>query len=72
MNAWYEVWADEGSGIPYLLLLRLADVGFEVLDPAQGNRRTYQSSTYEDARNWLLEDEYVLVGRKYLDEGDPT
>ena len=37
-------------------------MGFEVLDPAEGE--TFEPSTYEDARMRLLEDEYVLVGRK--------
>ena len=70
MRDWFEVWADEGPAIPYLLLLRPVGGGFEVLDPAQGNRRAFESSSYEDARNWLLEDEYVIVGRKWLDEDE--
>jgi hypothetical protein len=65
---WYEVWADEGHDVPYVLLLRPAARGFEVLDPTNGNKKVFESTSYEDAKMWLLEDEYVLVGRKELDE----
>jgi hypothetical protein len=65
---WYEIWADEGHAVPYVLLLRPVHEGFEVLDPTNGNKSVLVSSSYEDAKMWLLEDEYVLVGRKELDE----
>jgi hypothetical protein len=65
---WYEVWADEGLPVPYLLLLRPTEREFEIFDPAEGNKKVFESSNYEDARTWLLEDEYVLVGRKELDD----
>ncbi len=67
-NSWYEVWADEGMSVPYLLLLRPTGEAFEVLDPALGNKRVFHCPDYAAARLWLLEDEYVLVGRKALDD----
>jgi hypothetical protein len=68
MSAWYEVWADEGHEVPYLLLLRPSKSGFEILDLREQNKRVHESPSYEDARTWLLEDEFVCVGRKQLDE----
>jgi hypothetical protein len=68
---WYEVWADEGHDVPYVLLLRPAAGGYEILDPAEGNRRAFQAGEYEEARMWLLEDEFVRVGRKELDQAYP-
>jgi hypothetical protein len=68
MNNWYEVWADEGHDVPYLLILRPCSEGYEVLDPREGDRRVFAATRYEDAQMWLLEDEFVRVGRKELDE----
>lgn len=69
MNAfWYEIWADEGHAVPYLLILRPTEGGYEILDPIECNRRAFFCQEYDDARNWLCEDEFVLVGRKELDE----
>lgn len=65
---WYEVWADEGHSVPYLLLLRPSAQVFEVLDPLESNKQVFQARTYEDVKMWLLEDEFVLVGRKQVDE----
>lgn len=67
-TSWYEVWADEAQAVPYLLLLRPCDAGFEVLDPAEGSRRVFLASNYNEARIWLLEDEFVQVGRKEVDD----
>ena len=68
-EGWYEVWADEGHEVPYLLLLRPCAAGFEVLDPAQGNSKAFETSNYEEAKNFLLEDEFTLIGRKQIEEG---
>ena len=67
---WYEFWADEGLSVPYVLLLRPRSNGFEVLDPAVGNKKVFASESYEEAMMWLQEDEYVLVGRKNIDDQD--
>lgn len=59
--SWYEVWADEGIFPPYVLLVcGRGGATFEVYDPIE-KRTAYQASTYEDAKNWLLEDEYTQV-----------
>jgi hypothetical protein len=63
---WFEIWADELEPVPYILLLRPCEGGFEILDPARYNRREFHSDSYESAKTWLLEDEYELVGRKEL------
>ena len=54
-NEWFEVWASDSTELPYLLLLRPSGAGFEILDPAEKNRKVHEASTYEDARYWLLE-----------------
>lgn len=63
--------AGRGQDVPYLLLVRPTrptDGGFEVVDPVEGNRRVFSGPDYEALRMWLLEDEFVCVGRKELDE----
>ena len=65
---WYEVWANEGLDVPYILILRPTERGFEIIDPVESNRRVFSSEKYDDARFWLGEDEFVFVGRKELDE----
>lgn len=59
-QSWYEVWADEGIFPPYVLLVFGRGGAFEVYDPIE-KRTAYQASTYEDTKNWLLEDEYTQV-----------
>ncbi len=66
--SWYEIWADEGQQVPYILLLRPSARGIEVLDPAESNRIVHEAAGYEEAKLFLLENEFVLVGRKTLDE----
>ena len=65
---WYEIWADEGHDIPYVLMLRPVGARFEVLDPRRDNARVFESDTYQSAKLYLLEDEFVCVGRKELDD----
>jgi hypothetical protein len=67
-GSWYEVWADETHEVPYLLLLRPTENGFEIRDPAEGNRKVFEATTYEAASDWLLEDEFVRVGKKEVDD----
>lgn len=67
-DTWYEIWANEGHAVPYLLILRPSANGFEILDPAQGNRKVFEAAIYEEACFWLQEDELVRVGRKELDD----
>lgn len=65
---WYEVWADEGHPVPYILVLQPKGQTFQIFDPAVSSKKVFEALDYESARNWLLEDEYVLVGRKEIDE----
>jgi hypothetical protein len=79
-HKWYEVWADEGHEIPYVLILvpsgsnyRLGassgdDDGYAIFDPKENDRRVFIGSTYEEAKLWLLEDEFTLVARKYIED----
>ena len=61
-------WADEGLSIPCIVVVWPVDGSFQVVDLAQGNRTVFESPNYDDARMWSLEEEYVRVGRKELDE----
>lgn len=68
---WYEVWADDGLRPPYLLLLLCAKdgSGFEIFDPRE-KRSPFRSTDYEEARLWLLADEFTQVqGRMLVDDG---
>jgi hypothetical protein len=40
--------------------------GFEIIDPKEGDRTVFESPSYEAAANYLLEDEFVRVGRNAL------
>lgn len=67
---WYEVWADEGLPHPYLLLvLPLAGGGATVFDPKEG-KVVYQATSYDEARLWLLEDDYTRVEGKMARSGE--
>ena len=66
---WYEVWANNTTDPPYLLIVRHLKTEHAVIDPKEENRVIFRSATYESAKLWLLEDEYVLVrGRMDFDE----
>jgi hypothetical protein len=65
---WYEVWANEGLPVPYILILRPSSDAFEILDPKEGNRKVFEARSYEDAKMRLMEDEFEPVGRKELDD----
>jgi hypothetical protein len=68
IKTWYEIWADDGLEVPYLLLV-LPEHGSEaiaVLDPKEGGRIVHRANDYEAARLWLLEDEYHLVEGRML------
>jgi len=54
-----EVWIDPMLLPPYVLLLLCnQEEHCCVYDPAEGYTVIFTSSTYEEAQNWLLEDEY--------------
>jgi hypothetical protein len=57
-TAWYEVWADEGQDVPYLLLLRPSASGFEVLDP----RRHLVCEAGHEGRGFTVERQAGIRG----------
>ncbi|TLU99444.1 type II toxin-antitoxin system HicB family antitoxin [Dyadobacter luticola] len=65
---WYEIWVDESHTKPYILLLQPVNNLFEITDPSQENRKVFESCSYEEARIWLLEDEFICFGRKQTND----
>jgi hypothetical protein len=61
---WYEVWVSDTTDIPYVLLL-LHDPdrsnAMIIVDPKEDNKIVHTTSTYEEAKLWLLEDEFTLA-----------
>ena len=61
---WYEVWVDESADVPYALFVfpdTTRTGGIVIIDPKEGDKVVYVASTYEEAKLWLLEDEYTRV-----------
>lgn len=57
-----ELWVDPTASPPYVLILLGDNSGFFcVYDPSQSYQLVFKSDTYEDAKLWLLEDEYERV-----------
>lgn len=57
-----EVWIDPMLSPPYLLLLLGDKAGrYQIHDPAHGYKVVFSSTDYDEAQNWLLEDEYEPV-----------
>jgi hypothetical protein len=67
--AWFEVWVEDVSMPPYVLIL-LSDreaTSLDIYDPVEKVVR-HSVNSYQDARFWLLEDEYTKVdGRMVID-----
>jgi hypothetical protein len=56
-----ELWVDPTASPPYVLILLADDRGNScIYDPAKNYEAVF-SSTYQEARLWLLEDEYERV-----------
>lgn len=54
-----EAWADVGLDIPYILLLICkSETSYQIIDPREQNRVLFSTELYEEAKLWLLEDEY--------------
>jgi hypothetical protein len=66
-TGWFEVWADDGHDVPYVLVLIARDGMFRIFDPREGNELCFESTDYEAAKFWLLEDEFELIGRRDAD-----
>jgi len=69
---WYEVWADESSDIPYLLLLcpnKHNPNELLIIDPKENNSVIQTMASYNEAALWLAEDEYTIIkGRMHYDD----
>lgn len=57
-----ELWVDPTASPPYVLILLGDNSGTScVYDPSQSYQLVFRSDTYEEAKLWLLEDEYERV-----------
>jgi hypothetical protein len=69
-RGWYEVWVDESTDVPYALLVlpgEAQDGGVVIIDPKEGDKVVHTARTYEEAKLWLLEDEYTRVEGRRLE-----
>jgi hypothetical protein len=63
-----ETWIDPTSEIPYVLLLVADEAGgYKIYDPKEGYAVIFSGSSYEDAKNFLMEDEYEQVKGRFQD-----
>jgi hypothetical protein len=64
-----EIWADTLISPPYILMLIKKKSGFFCIhNPAQNYKVIFSSENYEDAKMWLLEDEYERLNSRILQE----
>lgn len=76
-DKWFEVWYTDGTDVaPTYLYIAMPDPNepsrILILDPFEKNKIVYKALDYEDARNWLCEDEFSLVdGGQFPDDGWP-
>ncbi|GAP97381.1 hypothetical protein [Leptolyngbya sp. NIES-2104] len=57
-----ELWVDPTASPPYVLILLCDEKeNCSIYDPAQNYQVVHTSSSYQDAKLWLLEDEYERV-----------
>jgi hypothetical protein len=57
-----ELWIDPTASPPYVLILLGDSSGKScIYDPTQNYQVVFSSDTYEEAKFWLLEDEYERV-----------
>jgi len=64
---WYEIWTDV-SDIPYILIMGQFEKSKEivVIDPKENDKIIFRSESYDDAKFWLLEDEYTMVDGRVI------
>jgi hypothetical protein len=61
-----ETWIDPTSEVPYVLLLIAEETGeFKVYDPKENYAVIFSSDNYEDAKIFLMEDEYEQVKGRF-------
>jgi hypothetical protein len=66
-----EVWVDPTASPPYVLLLLGERSGkCHIVDPAEDYRIVFSSASYEEAKLWLLEDEYERIEGRFEDTGN--
>jgi len=64
-----ELWIDPTASPPYVLILLGHDSGAtQIYDPAEQYQVIFSGSTYEEAKLWLLEDEYERVEQRLVAE----
>jgi len=74
-HKWFEIWFAEGEDVTSTSLPLVTPDPKQpeqplVLDPSEEYKAVYRGQNYEEARAWLLEDEYSLVGgRVFPDDG---
>ncbi len=74
-DKWFEVWYSEGDDVlPCHLLVATPNSENRsrvlIMSPCEGNKVVFEGKDYEEARLWLLEDEYTqVVGREFPDDG---
>jgi hypothetical protein len=57
-----ELWIDPTASPPYVLILLADEVGnCAIYDPSPSYQVIFSSTNYQEARLWLLEDEYERV-----------
>jgi hypothetical protein len=60
--AFTELWVDPTAAPPYVLILLCDDNGkCCIYDPAQNYQAVFIGESYQEAKLWLLEDEYERV-----------
>jgi hypothetical protein len=82
-DRWFEVWYSPGGDLrpqfdllPTWLLIAVPNVEAPghvlVFDPLKNNEIVFHGPSYEEAVNWLIEDEYELAqGRMFPNDGFP-
>lgn len=61
-----ELWIDPTASPPYTLILLSDEAGnTHIYDPAHSYRTIFSSPTYQEAKLWLLEDEYERVNGRF-------
>lgn len=70
-NNWVfiEIWLDIGLNPPYVLqLIHDKDGQYQIIDPQENYKILYSTQSYEEARYWLVEDEYQIVDGRVANE----
>lgn len=68
---WIEAWLDTSTVRAYpklyvLLLCHLHDKTYQILDPQLDMKEVNRFSTYEEAYEWLREDEYAQISGRLV------